>query len=177
MFRRTFLFLAASVLLTGCAHYQLGTGGKLTFATLYVEPVTTKVLIPQAQAIVSTQLRTAFTHDGRVSLVNSPEAADATLKIVLTEYRREVSTQRAGDSGLARKFTLIFGATATLTDNRTSRPLFTNRIVTVHRDIFTDEGNIGSVVKSNQLQAEYQALPLLADALTDKLTHTVLDVW
>jgi Lipopolysaccharide-assembly len=177
MIRRVFLLLTVGALCSSCAHYQLGTGGKLTFTTLYVEPVATKVLIPQAQAIVSTQLRTAFTHDGRVTLVNSPDGADATLKVVLTEYRREVSTQRANDSGLARKFTLTFGATATLTDNRTSRPLFTDRVVNAHRDIFTDEGTVGTIVKTNQLQAEYQSLPLLADALTDKLTHAVLDVW
>ena len=65
----------------GCSHYQLGTGtpGKLTFSTLYIEPVENKTLLPQARALLSTQLRAAFARDGRISLVNSPEAADATL--------------------------------------------------------------------------------------------------
>ena len=170
-FRLSAFLLAAGLLLAGCAHYQLGTGGKLTFTTLYVEPVGTKVLLPQAQALVSTQLRTAFNRDGRVTLVNSPEAADATLKVVLTDFHREVSAQRTGrtgDSGLARKFTLTLGATATLTDNRSHRPLFADRPVAAHRDAFTDGG---------QIQGEYQSLPLLADALADQLTHAVLDVW
>ncbi len=170
-FRLSAFILLATLLLAGCAHYQLGTGGKLAFTTLYVEPVGTKVLLPQAQALVSSQLRSAFNRDGRVTLVNSPEAADATLKVVLSDFRREVAAQRTGttgDSGLARKFTITLGATATLTDNRAHRALFTDRPVNAHRDTFTDGG---------QIQSEYQSLPLLADALADKLTHAVLDVW
>jgi hypothetical protein len=155
------------LLLAGCAHYQLGTGGKLPFTTLYVQPVATKLLVPQAQELLSTQLRTAFNRDGRVSLVNSADATSATLIVALTVYHRDVATQRAGDSGLARKFTLTLGAKATLTDG-SGRALFTDRLVEVQRDIFSDGG---------QIQAEYQAMPLLAQALADKLTHTVLDVW
>ena len=177
MLRRLLFLSAASLIFAGCANYQLGTGGKLTFTTLYVEPVTTKVLVPQGQAILSTQVRTAFNRDGRITLVNSPEAADATLKIVISEFHREVATQRVGDSGLARKFTLTLGATATLTDRRSNRLLFTDRVVNAHRDVYTDEGNVGTVVKTNQLQAEYQGFPLLADALSEKLAHAVLDVW
>lgn len=175
---RRFLFLSAvSLIFAGCANYQLGTGGKLTFTTLYVEPVITKVLVPQAQTILSTQVRSAFARDGRVTLVNSPEAADATLKIVISEFHRDVATQRVGDSGLARKFTLTLGTTATLTDRRGNRPLFTDRVVSVHRDIYTDEGNVGPIVKTNRIQAEYQGFPLLSDAMSEKLMHAVLDVW
>jgi hypothetical protein len=63
----------------GCAHYQLGPGAKPTFTTLYVEPVTTKILLPQSQATLETQIRAAFVRDARVTLVNSPEAAEAGL--------------------------------------------------------------------------------------------------
>src|SRR4051812_3565742 len=75
----------ACAFLGACAHYQLGTaGGKLSFTTLYIEPVANKSMLPQAQAILSTQLRETFERDGRVTLVNSPQGADATLKVVLT---------------------------------------------------------------------------------------------
>jgi hypothetical protein len=170
MFRPLALCLLslAGFLLGGCSHYQLGTGGKLTFATLYVEPVANKTMLPQAQAILSTQLREAFLRDGRVTLVNSPQGADATLKLVLTDYHREVATVREGDTGLARKFVLTLGATCTLRDNRTDKILFADRPVSTHRDAFTDGG---------QLQSEYQTLPLLAESLTDKVVHAALDVW
>jgi hypothetical protein len=162
------LLSLACVLLGGCSHYRLGTGGKLTFTTLYVEPVANKTMLPQAQAILSTQLREAFLRDGRVTLVNSPQGADATLKVVLTDYHREVATVREGDTGLARKFVLTLAATCTLRDNRTDKILFADRPVSTHRDAFTDGG---------QLQSEYQTLPLLAESLTDKVVHAALDVW
>ena len=160
--------LLLTVLLAGCANYQLGTGAKLSFRTLYLEPVANKSLLPQAREIVSTQLRESFARDGRVALANSPEAADATLRVVLTDFRREQVSAREGDTGLARKFNLTLGATCTLRDNRAGKNLFENRPVSVQREAFTDSG---------QLQSEYQTLPLLAQSLTDRITHAALDVW
>ncbi len=171
MIRRLPVFCLLSVLLlclAGCAHYQLGTEGKLPFSTLYIEPVANKTLLPQARAIVSTQLREAFIHDARVTLVDSAAAADATLTVTITDYHREMTVAREDDTGLARKFALTLGTTCSLRDNRSGTVLFNHRAVSVQRDAFTDSG---------QLQAEYQMLPLLADALADKITHTVLDVW
>jgi hypothetical protein len=153
---------------SGCSHYQLGTDAKLTFRTLYVAPVTNKTQVPQARELATTQIRDAFARDPRVTLVNSPETADATLTVVLTEYRRDVATVREGDTGLARKFNLTLGATATLRDNRAAKNLFDQRPVSAQREAFTDSG---------QRQSEYQTLPLLTEALAAKLTHAALDVW
>ena len=182
MLPRLFALIACVGLLvvgTGCAHYQLGVGTKPSFTTLYVEPVTTKILLPQSQATLETQVRAALVRDGRVSLVNSPEAAEATLKLHLIDYRREVATQRRDDTGLARKFTLTLSVECTLTDRRTGQALFAQRLIEVRRDAYTDSGKTlpaGTVV-SGQLPAEYQTLPLLAEALAAKVTHAVLDVW
>ncbi len=153
-----------------CSHYQLGTGapGKLTFHTLYLEPVENKTLLPQARALLSTQLREAFARDARITLVNSPAAADATLAVTITAYRRDVLTVREGDTGLARKFNLTLATAATLRDRRGNKILFENRPIEVQREVFTDSG---------QLQSEYQTLPLLAESLATKVTHAALDVW
>ncbi len=165
------LLLLAGVLLlagTGCANYRLGTDAKLTFHTLYVEPVANKTHLPQSQAIVSTQLREAFARDGRITLVDSPNAADATLTVVISDYHRDVAAVREGDTGLARKFNVVLGATCTLRDNRAQKNLFDQRVVDATREVFTDFG---------QNQAEFQALPLLAEALSAKIAHAALDVW
>ena len=77
--------------LAGCSHYQLGTGGALAFRTLYVAPIENKTLLPQAHALVSTVLREELLRDGRVTLVNVPEQADATLSLVLSDYHRDVA--------------------------------------------------------------------------------------
>lgn len=168
------LAIAATALTAGCSHYQLGTDAKLPFRTLYVAPVTNQTLLPQAREIVTAHLRETLARDGRITLVNSPEAADATLTVVLTDYHREIATVREGDTGLARKFNLNLGATCTLSDRRSgsaaggARNFFEHRAVSAQRESFTDGG---------QLQSEYQALPLLADSLANKVTHLLLDVW
>jgi len=154
--------------LAACAHYQLGTGGRLTFTTVYVAPVQNRAPAPQAEILVATALREALLRDGRVTLVDSPGAADVTLRVDLTGYDREMTAANPADTGLARKFALHLHASCTLTDNRSHRPLFSGREITVTKDAFTDSG---------QLQAEYQTLPLLATALADQVAHAVLDVW
>jgi hypothetical protein len=154
--------------LSGCAHYQLGTGARPGFRTLYVEPVGDTTMLPQSRALVSTQLREAFARDGRIALANSAADADAVLTVVINDYFREVAAAREDDTGLARKFTLTLGVTCTLRDRRASRMLFENRVVTAQRDAFTDGG---------QLQSEYQTLPLLAESLATKVVRAALDVW
>ena len=132
-----------------------------------MDPVANKTLVPQSQPLLSTQLREMFARDGRVQLVTSGPA-DATLIVVINDFRREIATVWEDDTGLARKFNVTLGATCTLRDNRTGKTLFENRPVSAVREVFTDSG---------LLQSEYQALPLLAEALATKVVHVALDVW
>lgn len=109
--------------LGACAHYQLGTGSTVSFRTLYVAPVENKTLLPQARALLSTQLRETLLRDGRVTLVDSPASADATLQVVISDYHREIAAVREDDTGLARKFNLVLGTICTLRDNRAGKVL------------------------------------------------------
>lgn len=167
----------------GCAHYQLGTEGKLTFQSIYVEPIHDSANVPQATALFSTQLREALLRDGRVIVVAAPEAADVMLSVNLTRYGRRVATVRRDDTGLARSFDVDIDAVCTLRDNRSGKNLFEKRLVTATREIFTSDAptelnQAGKpIFVSRQLQAEYQTLPLLAAALADRVAHATLDVW
>jgi len=184
VFRSSRLFLvcasfAALILGTSCAHYQLGTEGKLTFSRLYIEPIENRAAVPQATALVTTQIREAFIRDGRVSVVSSPSDADATIKVSLTHYGRVVTTVLPGDTGLARKFDIHLEAQCTLRDG-SGNALFDKRAIQVTRQIFTTATPPPSTqtrIDSNQLQAEYEVLPLLATDLANKVTHAALDVW
>lgn len=162
------LAVALCLGLTGCSHYQLGTGTAPRFATLHVAVVANEATVPQAVALVTTQVREAFIKDGRVRLVDSPASADAVLTLTLTDYRREVTVVRPDDTALARRYDVILDARATLTDRRTSVALFTDRPLAVKRGVFTDSG---------QPQAEYQNLPPLAESLAASALHAVLDTW
>lgn len=162
------LALVIATSLAGCSHYQLGTGGRAPLRTLYVEPVTNRAPVPQAEALLATQVRQAFVRDGRIELVNSPGAADAVLTIVISEYFREVAAVREDDTGLARKYNLTLGVTCTLKSQRGGPPGFERRPIRAVREAFTDGG---------QLQSEYQTLPLLAEVVARNVVHATLDVW
>jgi hypothetical protein len=162
------VLFAAVFCLGACANYQLGTGGKLKFSRIFIAPVTSEALIPQAQALVTTALREAFLKDGRVALAESPGDADATLKVTLSSYQRDVTVSQTQDTGLARRFDVTLRAKVTLTDLRSKQTLFENRVLTARRGVFTDSG---------QQQSEYQTLPLLAEKLAQDAVHAALDVW
>lgn len=164
---RAFAVVLIAFVIQGCAHYRLGTDSQTAFRTLYVEPVTNRTSLPQARDIVSTRIREAFLRDGRVTVVNSPDQADATLSVAIADYHRDIAAVREGDTGLARKFDLTLGVDCTLR-KRDGSVLFKNRRIEARRESFTDTG---------QLQSEYQTLPLLADSLASKTTHAILDVW
>jgi len=184
------VFALGGLFSVGCG-YQLGTpqAAPLAFSTLYVAPVKMRALIPQADAIFTGALRETFVRDGRVTLASTPDSAGAVLEITIRNYRRETATADPDDTGLARKFTLVVLAEATLrtgddervspgtsgvstgqidTASGTRKAYFTARPIEVRRDIFADSG---------QPQAEYQILPLLAQDLADKALHAVLDTW
>jgi hypothetical protein len=163
-----FLGLFSLLALAGCANYQLGTGASPKFSKLFIAPVASDTLLPQAQALVTTQIREAFIKDGRVALVSSAEEADAVLKLTLSDYRREVGVVRPDDTGLARRYDVTLHARATLTTKPDGTTLFENRELVARRGVFTDSG---------QIPAEYQTLPLMAEKLASETVRAVLDTW
>jgi hypothetical protein len=162
---------------TGCTHYQWGTTGHLVFSTLYVKGVRNTTMAPQLSVTMSNVLRDTFNHDGRVQLVNSPDDADATLEVTITGYTRAVAAVREQDTGLAGKFSITVTATCNLIDNRTHKNLFTAREIQIKQDVFTDNGDPHSSLVSDQLQSEYNSVPLIAEALGKKIVSAVTDVW
>jgi hypothetical protein len=154
--------------MAGCASYRLGTGSSPKFATLYISPVVSETLLPQARTLVTGAVREAFIKDGRVTLVDNAAEADAVLEIALALYERLIAVARPEDTGIARRFDVTLEARATLTDNRTKQPYFTRRQLDAKRGVFTDSGLIPS---------EYQALPLLAEQLASEAVHATLDTW
>jgi hypothetical protein len=173
------LLLLAVFVTEGCANYRMGAGPAPSFSSLYIAPAANKTTVPQSRELVSTMLREAFIKDGRIELVDGRGDADATLEVTLVKFRRENAANREDDNGLARKFTLHLTAVCNLRDNRTGQMLFSGRTIEVQREAFTDNG-LGLVpfgTSNDQLQSEYNTLPLLAELLSEKVTHAVLDVW
>ena len=80
----------------------------------------------------------------------------------------EIAAARADDTGLARKFNVTLTAACTLRDPRTGHATWTDRRISVRREVFTDSG---------QLQAEYQTLALLTEALAARITSDLVETW
>lgn len=161
-------WLLLALLASGCAHYRLGTGSAPAFRSLHVAPADSRIALPQGAALLSTRLREALLRDARVELRPDPGSAEAALTLTLVDYRREIAAARADDTGLARKFNVTLTAACTLRDPRTGRSLWTDRRISVRREVFTDSG---------QLQAEYQNLALLTEALAARITSDLVETW
>lgn len=167
---------AALLFTSACSHYRLGTGVRHDYDTLFVAPVEANGKMPQATAILTTQIRETFIRDGRLRVVNTPDEADAVLTVSIGSLKREVLTALPSDGGLARKMGLTLAATATLHDPSSDKVWFADREISVERQIFTDDG--GPVLQPvQQTQAEYQLLPQLAEPLAASLKGAVLDTW
>ena len=163
------LLCLTALFLSGCSNYRLGTGSDLSFKTIYVAPVVNESNMPQVVAIISTQIREAFLHEPRVILVNSADEADVTLSVTLVKQTRQTQTRQTVDTGLTRKFEITLDAEATLRDNRSNKDIFKDRKLQAVRQVFTDGGQ--------QLQAEYQNVPLLAESLAKSVVGATVDVW
>lgn len=177
------VLLSAFALLfaAACSHYRLGTGVERDFETLFVPPVETAGELPQAAAILTTQIRETFIRDGRVRIVNTPDEADAVLVVKVSRVSRRALTGTPGDSGLARSIGLTLDTTATLRDPAGGKVWFADRPISVERQVFTDDGSAppsGTFLQPvQQTQAEYQLVPQLAEPLAERLMGAVLDTW
>ncbi|MDR1789956.1 MAG: LPS assembly lipoprotein LptE [Opitutaceae bacterium] len=171
------LALALPLLALAACAYRLGTGATPDFKTLYVAPVVVEAVnLPQASALLTTQIRETLARDGRVVVVNTSAGADATLAVRVSNYSRDRLMSQRGDTGLARKFALNLDTRATLTNNRDARDYFKDRPIRATGDILLDNPD-GTGAYDTQLQSEYQALPKLAETLAATLKHTLLDTW
>ena len=163
---RLLSLLAVSAALAGCSHYHLGAPGQPLADSIYVAPAVNASFAPQAGALVTDAVRLAFSRDGRIALANEA-ASGARLQIRLVGYERDVLAPQRTDTALARKFGVRLTAEVTLT-GPDGKVLLDRRTVSATRDVFVDSG----------LQpAEYQTMPLLAEALGAEIAHLVLGQW
>lgn len=171
MFNKSSLFLffgfLAGILLSGCGHYQLGRDAKPPFRSIYIKPAVNESFAPQAQALLTMQIREALIRDGLLEVLDEGKA-DAVLEVTLKNFDRHVAATRTTDTGLAEKLRLELTAHCTLSDNRSSKIYFKNRSVNAASDAFPQENPAG---------AEFQSMSVLTDRLARRIAYEVLQVW
>lgn len=161
---------------SGCAHYRWGHGATLPFERIYVQPADNASFAPQAQALISTQVREALLRDGRVKLVGSETAADAVLQIQLKDYLRTANARSSTDTEVARNFNLQLVAEIDLYNRHTNRYLIQNRSIYESTQAYT--GNpYQDTNMDGYARAEYQAMPRLTRGLARKISDAILSAW
>jgi len=165
--------------ISGCNSYQLGNPVELPFKSIYIKPVTNDSFAPQAQALISSQIRDVFIHDGRTKLVTSSEAADAVLIVNLTEYRRRAAARRSVDTTVAASFSLVLTAEVSLFNQNKGDYYFQERIVQKSSSAYLNAPYDTTATTQSQdfLQSEYQAMPRLTRDLARRIADEVLHPW
>lgn len=163
----------------GCQSYQFGHPAELPFKSIYIKPVTNDSFAPQAQALLSAQVREAFIRDGRARLVTSEDAADAVLLIHLTEYDRRAAARQSNDTAIARDFDLTLTAAVSLFNPNKGDYYFRERVLRERSNAYVNDpyATPGTAQTQDFLQSEYQAMPRLTRNLARKIADEVLSPW
>ncbi|BET67695.1 hypothetical protein ASA1KI_26130 [Opitutales bacterium ASA1] len=168
LFLRTFVvLLGASVLLGGCIGYRFGSAPKPPFRSVHVAAPVNASFAPQSVALLGTVVRREIDRSADFRVADE-RRADAVLTITLRDLRRELSADRAGDTGLARKWRVTLTADCTLVDRNGGRTFFENRPVSAFDEIYTDSG---------QTTTEAQNMPVLMTRLGEAIARELASGW
>ena len=166
-------------LICGCNSYQLGSPVELPFESIYIKPATNDSFAPQAQTLLSTQIRDAFIRDGRTKIVTSREVADAVLVINMTDYSRRAAARQSVDTTAAASFSLVIAAEVSLFNQNKGDYYFQERIIKESSSAYVNNPYAAPAVAQTQdfLQMEYQAMPRLTHDLSRRIADEVLSAW
>lgn len=164
---------------TGCKSYQLGHPAELPFETIFIQPAKNDSFAPQAQALVSSEVREAVIRDGRVKLISNQSEADVVLLMTLTDYSREQGTRRQDDTEIAQDFDLSLGLQLDLYDQRDGSYLFEGRQLEAKTKAYAANPYASRLAQNTQglIQSEYNAIPRLARELGRKAADELLSAW
>lgn len=156
------------MLLSACAHYQMGTPESSDgprFESIYVDWVDNKTfeaeqIVPYTQAI-----REIILESSDFTLSGNPIEADAVLSVSLSELDRQRQADRSDDTGLALIYRNEMTVSVSLEANSDGRVFLDEKVFTVSADALASQG----------LQAsEYQQTPILARMLAQKILDTLI---
>jgi len=173
------LTLLSAACISGCKSYQFGNAAELPFQSIYIKPVSNDSFAPQAQALLSAQIRDAFIRDGRAKLVTSEEAADAVLLINLTEYDRRAAARQSQDTAIGANFDLTLVAEVSLYNQNKGDYFFKDHVIKESSMAYVNNpyATLATPQTQDFLQSEYQAMPLLTRDLARKIADEVLSPW
>jgi Lipopolysaccharide-assembly len=159
-------FLAAALLLNGCAGYQLGPTNGLAAGekSIQIRPFINQTLEPRLTDAVTMEMRRELQQDGTFRLATHGDA-DVIVTGTLITFRRTEVTLATSDVLTVRDFRLGLTAQVRAVERSTGRVLL-DKPVTGYTLI-----RVGADLTS----AERQGLPLLADDLAKNATALLVE--
>ncbi|MGJ8639941.1 MAG: LPS assembly lipoprotein LptE [Opitutaceae bacterium] len=168
----------AITLLSGCASYKLGSQGTLPFKSIYISPAVNESFAPQAQTIISAQIRETFIRDGRVKVLSNENDADTVLTVTLTDYDRKSNARFRSDTEFARTFLLTLNARVSLYNAQEGNFLFQDRELVESTNVYSDNPYATSTTEQQSYtQAEYNAMSRIARDISRQIADEVLSPW
>ena len=168
----------AMIWTSGCASYQLGSPAELKFESIYIQPTQNASFAPQAQTVVSTQIRKAFIQDGRIAIVSDPSEADAILEVTLTDYTRTGGARQSNDTIVARSFDINLLAEISLYNQNDGEYYFSKRQLSESSNAYVENPYTTSNVNTESyIASEYDAMSRIARDIARKITDEVLSPW
>lgn len=164
--KNTPLFFVAALLLSGCAHYQLGTGNNPGYRTIALAPIDNRSFAPQIHAVLTDAVFQQFARGGGVKVEKESDQPEVVLHITVTDFNKYMGASSSTDSGRARSLAMTLKATARLTDT-TGKELYVQEF-SASQEFYADSG---------LSRAESQGLPQLADLLAQKIYRAVVSKW
>lgn len=161
--------LAQSVvllLLCGCAGYKLGPSNGLEAGSrsIQINPPVNQTLEPRLAEEVNHQLRKQIQRDGTYKLRTRGDG-DVVVSTTITRYRRLGETFQPRDTLTVRDYRIQLFAFVTAYDRISGRNL-------VNREFI---GRTWVRIGADEVSAERQALPLLAEDLARSITSAIAD--
>ena len=172
-------FCLVLLTLSGCRSYHLGHPSELPFESIYIRPAANDSFAPQAQALISADVREAFIRDGRVKVLASEEDADVVLLINLTEYNRSPGARLTDDTVQAFDFDIKLKSKVSLYDQNKGRYYFQNEMIEADTNAYTQTPYraAGSPNTQTYHLAESQAMPQVTREMARRIADRILSVW
>ena len=161
------MLLLGAFSLSGCMHYAKGSGSHLPFDRIYVAPIKNDSLAPQAQALLTKQVRRKLADKPGLDIFAIPEDG-AILEITIVKFEQLIATRKTDDTAAAESFDIKMSVVCTLTDWKTGKIYF--------KDLQLSD-SVECHTFADYQEARHQMMPKLTEKLATKICEAVCNPW
>lgn len=159
--------VAATLMLAGCAGYQLGGTRPEGIETVSMAPVINKTTEPAIELQVTHAVRDRLQFDGRLKLLNPGAAADGLIEVTLTKYDLTPIAFSPDQKTVPEIYRLRITGTAKLKNMKTG-------------EIISESATYGEATfpfESDLTSAKRDALPLAAAEIAKFMVDDLIERW